>query len=365
MKIKWKDAVALLAISSVTVLSAQENVTVKGKIDGIKSGRLYLLAQTGENTIDTLGTTTFSTPDFILEGNVSEPVVAQIVVEKYSGGFILLAEPGNTYEALLTNDASAYIHGGKLHDEWQKYLKHQMQMRQKKEDLNGRYETLRAENKYRSASAVNDTLQRLSQQIGMETTDFLRRHDDLITAYTLQENALQKGLEESRQMYNMMGPGAKATLSARIMKERIERMEKSVAGKMAPDFTLTDPQQRSLTMSKVKAKLKIIDFWASWCGPCRLNNPLLRKLYEEYHNKGLEIIGVSLDNSSDRWKDAIEKDGLNWINVSSLKGWKCPVARQYSVTGVPAVFVLDEENRIIATNLKGDKLRVFIEERLR
>ena len=118
-------------------------------------------------------------------------------------------------------------------------------------------------------------------------------------------------------------------------------------------------------MSEVKGKIKIIDFWASWCGPCRLNNPALRKLYDEFHDKGLEIIGVSLDTDGESWKKAIEKDGLIWVNVSSLQGWECETIRLYSVSGVPSLFVLDEYNNIIATGLRGEQLKVFLQENLK
>ena len=107
------------------------------------------------------------------------------------------------------------------------------------------------------------------------------------------------------------------------------------------------------------------DFWASWCGPCRMNNPALKALYDEYHCKGLEVVGVSLDHKEDNWKKAVEKDGLNWVNVSTLKGWKCEIAHKYNVKGIPALFVLDSENRIIATGLRGDKLKEFIKEKLK
>lgn len=161
-----------------------------------------------------------------------------------------------------------------------------------------------------------------------------------------------------------MGEGAKNTPSGRIMLQRIQRMEKVTQGKKAPDFTLQDLQGNAVTLSQVKAKVKIVDFWASWCGPCRLNNPSLKKIYEKYHDKGLEIISVSLDNVKDRWEKAVSQDGLPWINVSSLKGWKCEVAQTYDVKSVPAIFILDGENHIIATNLRGDKLDAFLNEKL-
>ena len=120
-----------------------------------------------------------------------------------------------------------------------------------------------------------------------------------------------------------------------------------------------------MTLSQVKAKVKIVDFWASWCGPCRLNNPSLKRMYEQYHDKGLEIVSVSLDNVKERWLKAVKQDGLPWINVSSLKGWQCEVARTYDVKAVPAIYILDDENHIITTNIRGEALANFLKERLK
>lgn len=356
---------ALLLAGSAMNLSAQENLMVKGQIEGIDSGRLYLLAQTSENKVDTLGSCTFKAPNFILKGKVSEPIVAQIVVENYGGGFTFLAEPNTTYEALLKDKSGAYIRGGKLQDEWTSYAAYSDSLHNVLKGYKERHEALLKENKFRSASKVNDSLQIIEKQIDRDTKEFLRKHDDLITAYTIQTNVLMKeaGLEESIHMYEAMGAGAKNTPSARIMKERIDRMKQTQSGVPAPDFTLPDLNGNQVTLSKVPGKIKIVDFWASWCGPCRLNNPALKKLYEQYHSQGLEIISISLDNKKERWADAVKKDGLTWINVSSLQGWKCSVARQYNVTGVPAIYILDENNRIIATHLRGEKLASFLQEK--
>lgn len=355
---------ALLLTGSAMTLHAQHNLTVSGQIEGITSGRLYLLAQTGENKTDTLGTATFKAPRFELHATISEPIVAQIVAEKYEGGFTFLAEPGIHYKALLKNGKDAYIRGGKMQDDWTAFSSYSDSLRQILNDQRERHETLRKENKFRSASKVNDSISVLEQRIDRETKAFLRRNDNLITAYTIQTNALMKnaGLEESIRMYESLGAGAQNTPSARIMKERIDRLKQTQNGVPAPDFTLPDLNGNPVTLSKVPGKIKIVDFWASWCGPCRMNNPALKKVYEQYHSKGLEIISISLDHKKERWADAVQKDGLTWINVSSLKGWKCSVARQYNVTGVPAIYILDEHNRIVATNLRGEKLAKFLQE---
>lgn len=356
----------LLLVGCAYASYAQNNVIVKGQIKGVESGRLYMLAQVAENRIDTLGSTLFQAPDFVLEGKCEEPVVAHIVVENYSGGFTFMAEPGVTYTALLTNGMDAYIRGGKLQDAWTRYLKYSNEQRRKIGDMKQRHQSLVAENKFRSASVLNDSIQLLEQQTRQETHDFLGQHDDLITAHTYLENAQMRDASaaQSRSLYELMGEGARNTYSGRMLKARYERMEQTEKGRLAPDFTLSTPEGEMVTLSKVSGKLKILDFWASWCGPCRLNNPALKKAYEQYHDRGLEIISVSLDDKSERWKEAIAKDGLTWINVSSLKGWKCDVARLYSVNAVPAIFIIDEENRIVATNLRGEKLVEFLEEKL-
>ena len=172
-------------------------------------------------------------------------------------------------------------------------------------------------------------------------------------------------LADTRRLYDSMGEGAKNSPSGRIMLERIQRMEKVTQGRKAPDFTLPDLNGNMVTLSKVNAKVKIVDFWASWCGPCRLNNPSLKRMYEQYHDKGLEIVSVSLDNVKERWLKAVKQDGLPWINVSSLKGWQCEVARTYDVKAVPAIYILDDENHIITTNIRGEALANFLKERLK
>lgn len=101
----------------------------------------------------------------------------------------------------------------------------------------------------------------------------------------------------------------------------------------------------------------LLDFWASWCGPCLAEVPNVKAVYEQYKDKGFEIYGVSLDDKKDAWVNAIEKHDLPWIHVSSLKGWECPVAKIYNVTGIPKMYLLDKEGRIVAMDLRGEALK--------
>ena len=137
-------------------------------------------------------------------------------------------------------------------------------------------------------------------------------------------------------------------------------------GKIVPNFSAPNPQGELIELNKIKGKVTIIDFWASWCKPCRVENPNLVKLYNEYHPKGLEIISVSLDREAqkDFWIKAIEKDQLNWYNISNLKFWQEPIAKLYGVNSIPATFIIDENGILIAKKLRGAQLDQKIKELL-
>lgn len=140
--------------------------------------------------------------------------------------------------------------------------------------------------------------------------------------------------------------------------ERLRAKEATGEGQMFQDMPCitTDGKKVRLSDYVGKGKFVLLDFWASWCGPCMAEVPNVKKVYEKFHAKGFEVIGISLDEKKEAWTNAIAKHDLNWLHVSSLKGWKCPVAALYSVTGIPATFLLDPEGKIIARNLRGEEL---------
>lgn len=133
-------------------------------------------------------------------------------------------------------------------------------------------------------------------------------------------------------------------------------------GAIAPDIALPCPAGDTVTLNSLRGKYVLLDFWASWCRPCRVENPSLVKYYEKYHEKGFEIFQVSLDKKKESWIEAIEKDKLSWIHVSDLQYWNSAPAELYKVQSIPASFLLDKQGKIIATNLRGDALEAKLSE---
>jgi len=152
-----------------------------------------------------------------------------------------------------------------------------------------------------------------------------------------------------------------------IVKERWGIMHspayKTSVGSMAPELAFKDPDGRIRKLSDLKGKVVLIDFWASWCGPCRRENPNVRRVYSLYHDKGFEIYSVSLDRDAASWKRAINDDNLVWPNhVSDLKQWQSEGAAIYGVRSIPATFLLNREGRIVAKDLRGEALEKAVKQ---
>ena len=136
-------------------------------------------------------------------------------------------------------------------------------------------------------------------------------------------------------------------------------------GSVAPDFSQATPDGKQLKLSDLRGKVVLIDFWASWCRPCRMENPNVKRVYDRFHNKGFEILGVSLDKDKSAWTGAIQQDGLPWKHVSDLGFWNNAAAQQYGVSSIPYTVLLDRDGKVLAKNLRGPALEAKLAEVLK
>lgn len=160
---------------------------------------------------------------------------------------------------------------------------------------------------------------------------------------------------ELGELYGTLSQNLKDTETGKMLKQSIDELSSTAIGVAAPDFTEADVNGQPVKLSSFKGKYVLIDFWASWCGPCRQENPNVVKTYNKYKNKNFTIIGVSLDRESGKedWMNAIKNDGLVWTQVSDLKFWQNEVALLYKITAIPSNFLIDPSGKIVAKNLRG------------
>ena len=165
-------------------------------------------------------------------------------------------------------------------------------------------------------------------------------------------------------VFHLLDSSARNSPTGREVATQLEIARRIDIGQPAPLFNMDDQQGRPIELSKQLGKYLLIDFWASWCGPCREDNPNLVQAYKDYGRRGFGIVSVSLDSENDRdkWLEAIRKDKLTWVQVSDLKGWDNAAARLYGINGIPMNFLLDPEGRIIAKGMRGTALRKKLAE---
>lgn len=205
--------------------------------------------------------------------------------------------------------------------------------------------------------ALADKLMKTFKEQTPIDDEFVRTHPDSWVSWNmLADKSIISNPESFKTLYNGMSAKFRNSEEGAKVTKKLDIAFRTAIGQYAPDFTQNNTAGTPVSLASLKGKYVLIDFWASWCGPCRAENPNVKKAYEKFKGKNFEILAVSLDNKKDAWEKAIADDGLSWLHVSDLKGWNNVVAELYNVKAVPQNWLIDPDGKIIAVNMRGAEL---------
>ncbi|MBN9386052.1 MAG: AhpC/TSA family protein [Chitinophagaceae bacterium] len=215
-----------------------------------------------------------------------------------------------------------------------------------------------AEDEFRSVRRQLAIIGDMDQQQKTFIKQFVYAHpSSYVAAFEIQQAfGVNPDAKEIDSLYNRLDTAVRVSYYGSLIKDILDKAKLTDIGQPAPDFTQTDTAGSDVRLSSFKGKYILVDFWASWCGPCRRENPAVVKAWQRFHPKGFDILGVSLDNNREKWLEAIKKDQLPWTHVTDLNGWQNSAARLYGVRGIPMNYLLDKKGKIIAKNLRGQAL---------
>lgn len=360
-----KKAFLSILFGIVTLhLTIGQQAQINGKIPEINEGNILLIVQKG-SVIDTIASAPIIDNEFIIKLDIDNAIISNLIVEGFQGGTVMIVEPGANYEMLMYRDYTNFNQSGRQQEELTRYQAIVADNNAKIAELRSKIDDAERERKFKTKSELTKDLNQLLDSAQSELSEIIEQNRGTVLSTYLITNGLRMAnIEELESIYSKLNDEEKKNQAGGIYEAMIAGIKKIEVNSIAPDFILPDVDGNKHSLHSIQGKLKIMDFWASWCGPCRKENPNMVALYNDFKSKGLTIVGVSLDDNRASWIRAIETDGLEWLQLSSLKGFHDNVAKSYNIEEVPTILILDSNNRIIAKNLRGKKLREFVTEYL-
>ncbi|HET6556484.1 MAG TPA: TlpA disulfide reductase family protein [Prolixibacteraceae bacterium] len=258
----------------------------------------------------------------------------------------------------------AMVNGSAVHDEFQNLQNELDELDEKGTALFNQSKELEKAGDKVKADSIMVLAENVFASIDDLQKEYIKAHpSSWVSPYLLSRIYYDMDSEVLNGYLTALDPKLDSVPSVITLKERVNKLKTVAVGQNAPDFTMNDANGNAVKLSDVYAQNEytLVDFWASWCGPCRRENPNVVAIYNDYKGKGLGVFGVSLDNDKAKWLKAVEDDQLSWQHVSDLKGWKNEAAAIYSVTSIPANLLIDRNGKIVGRNMYEEKLREAIE----
>lgn len=351
--------------------SAQDGFTLNGKVGNLNApAKAYLLYQLGANRV--LDSAIIVNGSFTIKGNVLNPVAAILVIDRQGLGINKLdrsADNTNLYLEkgqinLETADSvsKAQISGSPINADNKRLMAQIAPINAKAKAILDQAKAAPAADQQKPGfqNNVQAKLKALQEEQQTALKTFIKNNPKSYLSLLALSSLGGPSADptEIEGLLNGLSDDLKASEAAYALKTSLDKLKVTAIGAIAPDFTQPDANGALIKLSSFRGRYVLIDFWASWCGPCRQENPNVVKAYNKYKTKKFTILGVSLDRANGKadWLAAIKHDGLTWTQVSDLKAWENEAAAKYYVSAIPQNFLIDPNGKIIAKNLRGEDL---------
>jgi peroxiredoxin len=376
-----KRILLLLTVSAVLFSCNKAGVNeyiISGTVKGVADGKTVILEKQDETgQLKPIDTVKIKDGKFTIKGSAKEPEIMLLQVEALQGKVPFILENGDI-EVIVDKDSiqKTKLSGTFNNDVFSKFnvdvVKFQKDSQKKMTAFqNANMAKMKAAQEAKDTITINKLMKeyQVLQKAGMDFyVKFAEANPKALISALIVDSMLNDpsvDLARAKKIFASFSPELKKYKPGKSIQSKLDKIAKPVAattevGTIAPDFSAPNPEGKSISLKESLGKVTIIDFWASWCNPCRAENPNVVALYNEFHSKGLNIISVSLDKDAKKWKEAIAKDKLTWNQVSNLKDFEDPIAVTYGINAIPSTYILDAKGTIVAKDLRGAELKAKV-----
>jgi peroxiredoxin len=360
----------LWALTAAVILAScgggnKNEFTINGNVKGVDSGMIYL-QKNEAGTWTKLDSTNIKEGKFSFKGTVVTPEMWYLT---FKGTQLVLPffVENATIDLTVDTDSidASVVTGSATNDLFKKYSGQMDILNKRMDDLYTQYQKAKEINDTATMNKMDLQSTELDKEKKKLIVDFAKENNKSVVApYLILKNSWQFELPELVEISVTFDTSLRASSYYQSVMSRIDVLKKVAIGQPAVDFTMNDSLGNPVALSSFKGKYLLVDFWASWCSPCRGENPNVVKAFQGYSSKGFDILGVSFDKDREKWIQATKDDNLTWNHVSDLQGWGNAAGKLYGVNSIPANVLLDKDQKIIAKNLRGEDLQNMLADLL-
>lgn len=360
--------IALIVVSCPIIAQTNYNYTVSGSLKNVKDNSYVYMHHKWDNK-DFTDSAKVKGGKFSFTGKGSEPNMFWLTKSaniSEQPNLIFFVDGGKTnISGNIDSLQFATVTGGQTQKDYTEYTQLMGGYSAKQQAIVAAYNEARSKNDQVTMGNKYAEYQSVDKEIKNSLSDFIKNHPkSAVSGYAIYYNYQNANVpvEELEKIVGFLDKSILKTKYGKLGQERLNQLHGTTIGYPALDFSQANPDGKLVSLSDLKGKYVLLDFWASWCGPCRGENPNVVAAFNKYKDKGFTVFGVSLDQNRDKWLGAIKADNLTWTHVSDLKGWGNEVAKMYGISSIPQNLLLDKEGKIIAKNLRGPDLEAKLAE---